>query len=198
MRDFTAPDTSLAARGAQAVFRALPAVLGLAEIPAALVVPGVGLASVNAPLRERAEEDQELLGFLAGICRDPPPREIPDTAPAVPEGLVEIDETFRTRMRAYRVVEYALPHGSELRLLICRLVRSAVAPPAVIRSKYNLTEQEARVAFHLAHGRGNRAIARELGLTERTVRHHVERIMRKLDTQSRTEAAHRIWCISGR
>ncbi|HEX6641951.1 MAG TPA: LuxR C-terminal-related transcriptional regulator, partial [Thermoanaerobaculia bacterium] len=107
-------------------------------------------------------------------------------------------ETFSTALRAYRVCEYAFLGLTEMRLLICRLVRAAIASPGYIRRRYGFTEQEARVAFHLAHGRGNQAIGRELGLTERTVRHHVERIMRKLNSGSRTEAAYRIWCGSSR
>ena len=40
----------------------------------------------------------------------------------------------------------------------------------------------------LARGLTNRAIALELGITQHTVKFHVNAIMSKLDVQSRTEA----------
>jgi DNA-binding NarL/FixJ family response regulator len=41
----------------------------------------------------------------------------------------------------------------------------------------------------LADGRSNRAIARTLSLSERTVENHVQHILVKLDVESRTAAA---------
>jgi DNA-binding NarL/FixJ family response regulator len=51
-----------------------------------------------------------------------------------------------------------------------------------------LTAREDEVLQLLAHGLTNRAIAHELGITQHTVKFHVNAIMSKLDAQSRTEA----------
>ena len=53
----------------------------------------------------------------------------------------------------------------------------------------SLTPREFEVLRHLAEGRSNKAIARELGITDGTVKLHVRSILRKLDVRSRVEAA---------
>ena len=51
-----------------------------------------------------------------------------------------------------------------------------------------LTAREQEVLRQLARGLTNRAIALELGITQHTVKFHVNAIMSKLEAQSRTEA----------
>lgn len=51
-----------------------------------------------------------------------------------------------------------------------------------------MTAREQEVLQQLARGLTNRAIALELGITQHTVKFHVNAIMSKLDAQSRTEA----------
>ncbi len=52
-----------------------------------------------------------------------------------------------------------------------------------------LTERERDVLQLLAEGLSNRAIGHRLGISEHTVKFHVNAILGKLDAQSRTEAA---------
>lgn len=52
-----------------------------------------------------------------------------------------------------------------------------------------LTEREKDVLAHVAAGKGNREIAREMGLAEGTVKNHVSTILAKLHLRSRTELA---------
>ncbi|HET7702289.1 MAG TPA: response regulator transcription factor [Candidatus Limnocylindrales bacterium] len=52
-----------------------------------------------------------------------------------------------------------------------------------------LTERELEVLSLVGHGRSNKEIAAELGITERTARTHVSNILGKLDLESRTQAA---------
>jgi DNA-binding NarL/FixJ family response regulator len=52
-----------------------------------------------------------------------------------------------------------------------------------------LTERERAVLAHVADGKGNREIARQLGLAEGTVKNHVSTILSKLHLRSRTELA---------
>lgn len=52
-----------------------------------------------------------------------------------------------------------------------------------------LTPQQMRVLVALQCGRSNKVIARDLGITESTVKAHVSEILRKLGVVSRTQAA---------
>jgi DNA-binding NarL/FixJ family response regulator len=52
-----------------------------------------------------------------------------------------------------------------------------------------LTDREKQVLGLLGVGTANKLIARQLGLTESTVKVHVRHIMRKLGATNRTQAA---------
>jgi DNA-binding NarL/FixJ family response regulator len=52
-----------------------------------------------------------------------------------------------------------------------------------------LSRREEEVAALVAQGMSNRQIAQELFLSERTIEHHVSKILRKLELASRTEIA---------
>lgn len=52
-----------------------------------------------------------------------------------------------------------------------------------------LTAREREVLTLIAEGISNREIAQRLGITENTVKYHVNGVLRKLDAESRTEAA---------
>jgi two-component system nitrate/nitrite response regulator NarL len=53
----------------------------------------------------------------------------------------------------------------------------------------DLTPREMEILCHLAAGKSNKAIARDLGISDGTVKLHVKAILRKLDVRSRVEAA---------
>lgn len=53
----------------------------------------------------------------------------------------------------------------------------------------DLTPREAEILCHLAEGQSNKVIANNLGISEGTVKLHVKSILRKLNVQSRVEAA---------
>ncbi|MET8148534.1 response regulator [Actinoplanes sp. NPDC049668] len=57
------------------------------------------------------------------------------------------------------------------------------------RGGTHLTGREREVLAAIALGRANREIARELGLSEKTVKTHVSAILAKLGVQDRTQAA---------
>jgi two-component system nitrate/nitrite response regulator NarL len=52
-----------------------------------------------------------------------------------------------------------------------------------------LTPREHEILEHLAIGQSNKVIARELGITDGTVKLHVKSVLRKLKVRSRVEAA---------
>ena len=63
--------------------------------------------------------------------------------------------------------------------------RPAEAPQA------RLSAQEERILGYLVQGHSNKAIARELAITDATVKVHVKAILKKIGAQNRTQAA--IW-----
>jgi len=52
-----------------------------------------------------------------------------------------------------------------------------------------LSPQELRILLHIRDGRLNKQIAGDLGISESTVKTHISTLLRKLDLQSRTQAA---------
>ena len=88
------------------------------------------------------------------------------------------------RRRAKRARRRLDGHRSELD----RSAGGARSQRASCASSSPLTARENEVLQQLARGLTNRAIALELGITQHTVKFHVNAIMGKLDAQSRTEA----------
>ena len=70
---------------------------------------------------------------------------------------------------------------------VLRRVRGE-APPVTGPS---LTPRERTVLEHLAHGLGNKQIAAQLGISERTVKFHVSAVFAKLGAANRTDAVTR-------
>uniref|UniRef100_E6PQK8 DNA-binding response regulator in two-component regulatory system with NarX (Or NarQ) n=1 Tax=mine drainage metagenome TaxID=410659 RepID=E6PQK8_9ZZZZ len=56
-----------------------------------------------------------------------------------------------------------------------------------------LTPQEFNVLAHLKEGKSNKQIARDLDIAEGTVKIHVKRILKKINVNSRTQAA--VWAV---
>jgi DNA-binding NarL/FixJ family response regulator len=63
------------------------------------------------------------------------------------------------------------------------------ASDALVLPGEELTTREREVLQHLAHGANNRQIARELGVSLKTIQNHVSRILDKLQATDRTQAA---------
>jgi len=59
-----------------------------------------------------------------------------------------------------------------------------------------LTEQESKILDHIADGKSNKLIARELDIAEGTVKVHVKHLLKKLNLRSRVEAA--VWADRSR
>jgi two-component system nitrate/nitrite response regulator NarL len=57
-----------------------------------------------------------------------------------------------------------------------------------------LSPREQEMLSHLLSGHSNKLIARELGITEATVKVHLKSVLRKIRVQNRTQAA--IWTLS--
>jgi two-component system nitrate/nitrite response regulator NarL len=78
----------------------------------------------------------------------------------------------------------------ELTGILARALRPEPEPAAPARpAASELTPREQEILCHLAAGQSNKAIARELGISDGTVKLHVKAILRKLSVHSRVEAA---------
>jgi two-component system nitrate/nitrite response regulator NarL len=79
--------------------------------------------------------------------------------------------------------------AKELTGVLARAVKGEQAAAAAASAFADLTPREREILCHLAEGQSNKAIARELGISDGTVKLHVKAILRKLDIHSRVEAA---------
>ena len=87
-----------------------------------------------------------------------------------------------------RVTVRAVRRGDEIVLLLEE--DGVVIPPATFTS-LGLSRREGEVLGWVARGKTNPEIASILGLSPRTVQHHLEAIFRKLDVETRTAAVAR-------
>lgn len=78
----------------------------------------------------------------------------------------------------------------ELTSVLARAVQGEVADTDQLEDMFaDLTPRESEILCHLAAGQSNKVIANHLGITDGTVKLHVKAILRKLNVQSRVEAA---------
>lgn len=83
----------------------------------------------------------------------------------------------------------------------CAYRRTGADPGRGIGRLKRLTDREKEVLLLLGTGLGNRELARELGIAERTVKAHIARIVEKLGQQTRLQAAvlsvlaHNVLCV---
>jgi two-component system nitrate/nitrite response regulator NarL len=78
--------------------------------------------------------------------------------------------------------------AKELTGALARAVQGESRP--VVEAPFaDLTPRESEILCHLAEGQSNKVIARNLGISDGTVKLHVKAILRKLDVHSRVEAA---------
>ncbi|MBI2315828.1 MAG: two-component system response regulator NarL [Betaproteobacteria bacterium] len=102
-----------------------------------------------------------------------------------PEGLLAaIDETLNGRT----VI------GERLNGLLARAIREEAS--AKQRNAAVLTDRERDILEGLAQGCSNKLIARNLDITEATVKVHVKNLLKKLGLHSRLEAA--VWAVGRR
>jgi DNA-binding NarL/FixJ family response regulator len=85
--------------------------------------------------------------------------------------------------------------GSAIRLAFARTVyvpgrpRTTIVPSLPVEGTPRLTRRELEILRLVAEGHPNAKIARNLWVTEQTVKFHVSNIFRKLDVSNRTEAS---------
>ena len=79
----------------------------------------------------------------------------------------------------------------ELLALLDGLLSAAIgnSNPASTSARFGITPREVQILDLIAQGSSNRRIAQILGISESTVRRHVEHVLAKLEVSSRTAAA---------
>ena len=87
----------------------------------------------------------------------------------------------------YKIREGETVVAPELAATLARVVRGE--PTAQSGRLSALTPREHEILLYIADGGSNKAIARQLGISDGTVKLHVKSILRKLDVHSRVEAA---------
>ena len=129
--------------------------------------------------------------------------ELPDTAPPVVALLP--DDSITAQVRAAGAMGL-LPRDTNIENLVAALTAAALGlvvsdpnlipptsplPTATSGPLPQLTPREGEALRLLAEGLPNKAIADRLGISEHTVKFHVNSLMGKLGAQSRTEAVTR-------
>jgi DNA-binding NarL/FixJ family response regulator len=143
-----------------------------------LLMPGMDGLSATAAVR-RDLPDTEVLA-LTSVLEDAA------VVGAVKAGAIGYmlksaePEELRSAIRAAAAGQVQLAPEAAARLM--REVRAPEGPE-------KLSERETEVLRLVASGFANKRIARELGITERTVKAHVGSILSKLHLESRTQAA---------
>lgn len=80
--------------------------------------------------------------------------------------------------------------ANELTMVLARALRGDASETASVTTDIdNLTPREREILCLLADGQSNKVIARNLGISDGTVKLHVKAILRKLKIHSRVEAA---------
>jgi len=82
--------------------------------------------------------------------------------------------------------------SERLTQLMAQALRGSAKPPTKIEGA-RLTERESEILDLIAHGMSNKLIAREVDISEGTVKVHVKHLLKKLNLHSRVEAA--VWAL---
>ena len=88
------------------------------------------------------------------------------------------------RLRGNLVGRNAMAHGTAVLVSVDRVAFQVPAPDS-IRARYGLTVRELQVASLIMHRLTNAEIARMLGVSPHTARHHTENVLAKFGVRSR-------------
>jgi two-component system nitrate/nitrite response regulator NarL len=89
----------------------------------------------------------------------------------------------------HEIVEGKTVVAKELTGILAKAVQGEWEPTPAKGTFTTLTPREREILCHLAAGQSNKVIARDLGISDGTVKLHVKSILRKLEVHSRVEAA---------
>ncbi len=99
---------------------------------------------------------------------------------------VSSEELLSTARAVHRGESYVSP-GLAAKLLGTR--HKQVLPVKLDRKFVNLTVREEEILRYVSQGMSNKEVGRNVGLTEKTVKHYMTNILQKLHARNRVEAA---------
>lgn len=103
-------------------------------------------------------------------------------------------EALQRSLHLVMLGEAVFPRRIADLLISSGIEETALAPSASLPSLGNeLSKREIEILRCLLGGQSNKAIARNLSITESTVKMHFKNVMRKIRAQNRTQAA--VWAI---
>lgn len=135
--------------------------------------------------------------FFTQLRRDAPKARliaISDNMPAELTDAVDCAIPASISVDTMAAVLTRLSHGASPRDAVCLppAKEGEIAAPAKLGQKL-LSAREVQILCCLADGYSNKQVARELDITEATVKVHVKTVLRKLHLMNRTQAA--IWAV---
>lgn len=161
--------------------------------------PDLVLVSLQAPLERHGAE----FIALSALCDRWPTQAVVILVNDM--SLDELKVAFQAGVRGYLTKDIAPVILRES--LMLALLGESVFPGAITHMLFgsvpvrssppstDLSKSERNILTHLARGAANKTIARELSLSEGTVKVHMKSIFRKIGAHNRTEAA--IWATAG-
>lgn len=93
----------------------------------------------------------------------------------------------------YVQLKHAAAGAIVLGASVAGLLAQALNAPAASTGSVDFTEREREILGLIAGGLNNKEIARELGISDATVKVHIKHVLRKLNLKSRLEAA--VWAL---
>lgn len=149
-----------------------------------LNLPGATGLSCLRHLREIAQ-----LTPIMVVSGNDDPATMRDVVLAGATGYVPKSAPRQVLIDAIRVIMGGGTYLPTAAVLALRQAHSPNAPPARAAASDDLTQRQKKVLELLAQGLSNKHIARELQISEITVKAHVSLILKKLGVQNRVQAA---------
>jgi len=149
-----------------------------------LNLPGATGLSCLLHLREVAQ-----LTPIMVVSGNDDPAMMRDVVMAGATGYVPKSAPRQVLIDAIRVIMGGGTYLPTAAVLALRQAQAAEAPPAKVTAREDLTLRQKRVLELLAEGLSNKHIARELQISEITVKAHVSLILKKLGVANRVQAA---------
>ena len=145
-------------------------------------------------MTQRARESAELARIVAAAIGDRVRAQEP--LPSALSLQSAVGEDLSTPVGEFRVTACHAEGAEALPVALVVLVLERAPSEAELAGRlidrYALTPREAAAARLLARRHSTAEIARALGISAHTARHHVERVLAKLGVRSRTEAAEKL------
>ncbi|PWC31333.1 response regulator transcription factor [Azospirillum sp. TSO35-2] len=151
-----------------------------------------GMAEEIAGIRRLRDGTSARIAVLADTIAD---RSLSQSLKAGADAYLNKSMSSESLLRALRLVMLGeVVYPTHVAGLLMAAVNERPAPvPIAVPPSGDLSKREVQILRCLLAGQSNKAIARNLHITESTVKMHFKNVMRKINAQNRTQAA--VWAI---